>query len=253
MTTTLSVEAASRTHIGHVRRRNEDAFYQGQWLYAVADGLGGHVAGDIASTTAIDALKAYDHPVQPADLTDVLGKAINDADEALRRRIREEPELAGMGTTMVAILRSGSAAVLANVGDSRAYLMRNFRTQHSPMVQVSEDHTYRHLVADANEVPNLPEKLARFLDGRKDGRSPDLIALQLRPGDRILLCSDGLSSYVPQEIISAALNSPHNAGEIADGLIASALDRGGRDNVTVIVVNVEGPAQEPRVRAAQHS
>jgi protein phosphatase len=240
MTTNLGVEAASRTHIGHVRRRNEDAFYQGQWLYAVADGLGGHVAGDIASTTAIDALKPYDQPVQPADLTAILGRAINDADEALRRRIREAPELTGMGTTMVAILCSGNAAVLANIGDSRAYRMRNIRTHHSPMVQISEDHTYQHLVADANEVPNLPEKLARFLDGRQDGRSPDLTVLQLHRGERILLCSDGLSSYVPEDLIRTALNSPSSPAKTADALVAAALDHGGQDNVTVMVIDVEG-------------
>ena len=238
MTATLSVEAASRTHVGHVRRRNEDAFYQGQWLYAVADGLGGHIAGDIASTTAIDTLKAYDQPVAAADLTDVLGKAINDADEALRRKIREEPELAGMGTTMVAVLRSGNAAALANIGDSRAYLMSNFRGHHSPMVQISEDHTYRYLVAEANEVPNLPEKLARFLDGRKDGRSPDLAVLQLHPGERILLCSDGLSSYVPEELIRTTLNSPDSPSQIAEDLVESALGHGGRDNVTVVVIDI---------------
>src|SRR3954451_1538283 len=188
MTTVIGVEAASRTHVGHVRRRNEDAFYQGQWLYVVADGLGGHVAGDIASTTAIEALKPYDRQVPVAHLADVLGKGISDADEALRRRIREEPALAGMGTTVVALLRSGSSAVLANIRDSRAYLMRNYRAPHGTMTPITEDHTYQHLVADASEVPDLPEKLARFLDGRKDGRSPDLMALQLRSGDRILLC-----------------------------------------------------------------
>jgi serine/threonine protein phosphatase PrpC len=239
MTTTLSLTAAGRTHVGHVRRRNEDAFYQGEWLLAIADGLGGHVAGDIASTAAIDALKAYDRPVQPEDLADALGRAINDADKAIRRRIREEPELGGMGTTVVAILRSGDAAVLANIGDSRAYLMQRFKAHQSPMVQISEDHTYRHLVAEANEVPNLPEKLARFLDGRKDGRSPDLTVLQLHPGERILLCSDGLSSYVPEEQIRATLNSASSPAKVADDLVASALDHGGQDNVTVIIIDIE--------------
>jgi protein phosphatase len=238
MTATLIVEAASRTHVGHVRRRNEDALYQGKWLYAVADGLGGHVAGDIASTAAIEALRAYDSPVRREDLAEILGRAINDANEAIRREIRRKPELIGMGTTMVAILRSGDAAVVANIGDSRAYLMQNFKSRHSPMMQISEDHTYRHLVAEAYEVPNLPEKLARYLDGRKDGRSPDLTALQLHSGERILLCSDGLSSYVPEEIIRSILNSPTDTTQVARRLITSALDHGGDDNVTVIVIDV---------------
>ncbi|MCA2219527.1 PP2C family protein-serine/threonine phosphatase [Jidongwangia harbinensis] len=240
MTAALKFDAASRTHVGHVRRRNEDAFYQGEWLYVVADGLGGHVAGDIASTTAIDAVRPYDKQTPAEQLTDVLGKAINDADEAIRRRVRQEPELAGMGSTVVAILRSGDSAVLANIGDSRAYLMRNHEAPNSAMTQISEDHTYQHLVAQANEVPKLPEKLTRFLDGRKDGRSPDLVPLQLRSGDRLLLCSDGLSSYVPEELFKAILNTSSSPSRTADALIDAALKHGGRDNVTVCVIDVTG-------------
>ena len=116
--------------------------------------------------------------------------------------------------------------------------MRNLRAAHSPLVRVSEDHIYRHLVSDAGDVPNLPEKLARFLDGRTDGRSPDLTVLQLRPGDRLLLCSDGLSSYVPPDLIRSALNSADSPPHVADALIAAALDHGGHDNVTVMVIDI---------------
>ncbi|MEU4476309.1 protein phosphatase 2C domain-containing protein [Micromonospora sp. NPDC023888] len=238
MTVALTFEAASRTHQGLVRKRNEDSHSQGRFLYVVADGLGGHVAGDIASSTAIAAAKAYDRPVDPEDLADVLGRAINDASEALRRKVREDPKLAGMGTTFVALLRSGSHAVVANVGDSRAYLIRRRGSHDNAMVPITEDHTYEHLVAGAEEVPNLPEKLARFLDGRDDGRSADLTPLQLQPGDRVLLCSDGLSSYVPHEQIRVALDSDGTPGDIADQLVALALDLGGHDNVTVIVIDV---------------
>jgi protein phosphatase len=206
-------------------------------LYVVADGLGGHVAGDIASTTALEAMKPNDRQVPDKELADVLGRAISDADEAIRRRVRTEPELVGMATTMVAVLRSDKSAVLPNIGDSRAYVMRNRRT-NGMLTQLSEDHTYRHLVAEADAVPDLPEKLTRFLDGRKDGRSPDLTALKLSPGDRILLCSDGLSSYVPQEVIQAVLQASGSPAEVADDLIASALDQGGPDNVTVCVIDV---------------
>jgi serine/threonine protein phosphatase PrpC len=207
----------------------------------VGQGLAGPVAGD-QDAAAADAegglLESYDRLVPAADLADTLGRAINDVNNALRRRTREEPELAGMGTTAVAVLMSGDTAVLANVGDSRAYLMRDFRASHSPMVQVSEDHTYKHLVADAGEVPNLPEKLARFLDGRKDGRSPDLTMLRLRPGDRLLLCSDGLSSFVPHQLIRSALNSMDSPAQVVDTLVGSALDHGGRDNVTVMIIDI---------------
>src|SRR5688572_28894663 len=100
MTATLSVKTAGATHVGHVRQRNEDALYEGQWLFVVADGLGGHVAGDVASATAVTTMKAHDRLVDVADLADVLGKAISDASEALRRKIRDNPELDGMGTTV---------------------------------------------------------------------------------------------------------------------------------------------------------
>ncbi|MEU7588406.1 protein phosphatase 2C domain-containing protein [Micromonospora sp. NPDC049230] len=238
MTVARTVEAASRTHQGLVRKRNEDSHSQGQWLYVVADGLGGHVAGDIASSTAIAAMKAYDRPVDPEELAGFLGRAVSEASEALRRKIREDPKLAGMGTTLVALLRSGSHAVVANVGDSRAYLIRRHGSRDNVMVQISEDHTYEHLVAGAEEVPNLPQKLARFLDGRDDGRSADLTPLQLHPGDRFLLCSDGLSSYVPHEQIRAVLDSDDNPGDIADQLVALAIRQGGHDNVTVIIIDV---------------
>jgi serine/threonine protein phosphatase PrpC len=231
-----TLRVASGTHVGLVRRRNEDALYQGQWLFAVADGLGGHVAGDIASTTAIDAIKPYDRRVDPDDLAGSLGRAIRDANDALRRRIRDEPQQAGMGTTMVALLWSGDAAALANIGDSRAYLMRD---RHH-LVQISEDHTYQHLVAGAAAVPTLPEKITRFLDGRQDGRSADVTRHQLHAGDRILLCSDGLSSYVAHDVIENTLRAEDDPAQAVEVLVKVALDYGGRDNVTVLVIDVVG-------------
>lgn len=237
MTLTLSVEAAGRTHIGLVRRRNEDALYLGRHLFVVADGLGGHVAGDVASTTAIQTMQAYDERTDPEDLTATLGRAISEANTELRRKVAAQPQLAGMGTTVVAMLFSETAAVLSNVGDSRAYLLRRHDGHHET-TQITEDHTYEHLVADAASVPNLPGRLARFLDGRPDGRSPDLTPAHLRPGDRYLLCSDGLSSHVPHDLIHAALSSSNRPGDVAGQLVALALDHGGPDNVTVIVIDV---------------
>ncbi|WP_327584016.1 protein phosphatase 2C domain-containing protein [Nonomuraea sp. NBC_00507] len=229
----LTVEASACTHVGLVRHRNEDAVYAGQNLFAVADGLGGHAAGDIASTTAIDILKPYDRLHAPADLSALLGQAIYSANEALRHRIEREPDLAGMGTTLVAMLWSGTAAVVANIGDSRAYLLRG-----GNLTQISEDHTYGNLVADAADVPNLREKIARFLDGRADGRSPDLIQRTLCPGDRYLLCSDGLSGLVPNEVIENILLAHPTPKDAADDLLATANAHGGLDNITMIVIDV---------------
>jgi PPM family protein phosphatase len=233
----MTGQVASRTEVGLVRRRNEDALYVGTHLFAVADGLGGHVAGDMASQTAIDALAAYDRPVQPSDLQDHLGRAVAAADLAIRRRVSDEPGLAGMGTTLVALLRSGPAAVLANVGDSRAYLLPGGSTSGHRAVRITEDHTYQHVVSAAWRVPNLPEKLARFLDGRVDGRSPDLIRLSLNAGDRLLLCTDGLSSYVDDELIHLGLAQESADGAVAQ-LVQSAMDNGGPDNVTVLVLDI---------------
>jgi serine/threonine protein phosphatase PrpC len=231
---TVIVEAAGRTHIGLVRRRNEDSVYTGRSLFAVADGLGGHIAGDVASATVIDTLQHHDRQVDPADLATTLGRAVNEANAALRHRIDETPQLVGMGTTLVAMLWSQTTAVLANVGDSRAYQLRG----GSQIVQLTEDHTYGNLVADAAGVPELPARLSRFLDGRVDGRSPDLTVQHLPPGDRYLLCTDGLSTVVPSASIVDIMRSMDEPGEAADRLIASAIDRGGPDNITVIVADV---------------
>ena len=220
----IRLDAASRTHVGHVRRRNEDSLLQGQWLFAVADGLGGHVAGDVASATAIEAISGYDRPIRPEDLVGTVGRAIDDASAALRRRTREDPGLGGMGTTLVLMLYSpGGVAVVGNVGDSRAYLMRDAGSPQSRLLQVSEDHTYQHLVAHAAAVPNLPGRLARYLDGRSDGRSPDLTPLRLRPGDRILLCSDGLSSMVADETVAAVIESVGSLPSVSAAAAALAL------------------------------
>jgi serine/threonine protein phosphatase PrpC len=243
-TMTLTVDAAARTHIGLVRKRNEDALYAGRSLFAVADGLGGHVAGDTASTTAIEVLQSIDRRVDPEYLPLVLGRAVSATNEALRRKIADAPELAGMATTLIAMLCSGDAAVLANVGDSRAYRLRHTGSvpNESPhLTQITEDHTYGHLVADAATVPGLPDRLYRFLDGRPDGRSPDLTRLNLHPGDRFLLCSDGLSAVVPHELITATLIARSDPNETADRLIALAIDHGGPDNIAVIVLNVRAP------------
>jgi protein phosphatase len=238
MTLTLTVETSGRTHTGLVRRRNEDGLYVGRHLVAVADGLGGHVAGDVASSTVIDTVQAFDRPTAPGDLIGALGRAVGNANAALRRRIAAEPEVAGMGTTLVALTWSGTTAALAHVGDSRAYRLRDGRT-----VRLTEDHIYEHLVADAELMATLPARLSRYLDGRTDGRSADVTSHDLRAGDRYLLCSDGLSSFVSHDLIHSTLASYGSADEIADRLVGMALDAGGHDNVTVAVIQVrEEPA-----------
>jgi serine/threonine protein phosphatase PrpC len=233
----LTAEGA--TNVGLVRRRNEDALYVGTSLIAVADGLGGHVAGDVASSTAIEALKPYDQHTERNLLANTLARAVHSVNSALRARIVAEPTLAGMGTTLVATLWSGRTAALANLGDSRAYLLRTPSSGPTTTTQITEDHTYQHVVAEASIVPTLPERLARFLDGRVDGRSPDITVRTFDAGDRILLCSDGLSSYVPHDAIHEALSDRgRSPRETAERLVDLALEQGGPDNVTVAVIDV---------------
>lgn len=232
MTVTVGIEAAGRTHVGLVRRRNEDAFYVGEHLVAVADGMGGHVAGDVASTTAIEAIRGYDRHVSPAALATTLADAVDAANRALRLRINAEPEVRGMGTTLVAILWSGSTAAFASIGDSRMYRLRG-----GVLEQITDDHVYGRLVSGASRVPNLPERISRFLNGRVDGVSPDIAVRELLPGDRYLLCSDGLSSFVEHDRMMYALAVNWGLGRIADGLVQLALDNGAPDNVTAVVAS----------------
>ena len=228
----MTPRVAGWTEVGLVRRRNEDALYVGERLFAVADGLGGHVAGDVASTTAIEALTGYDRPVEAEDLAATLGQAVAAADLAIRRRVIEEPALAGMGTTLVAVRAAVRRRCGNNVGEFAATRRRRRAGSRRGTVRITEDHTYRHLVSAASRVPNLPDKLARFLDGRPDGRSPDwrLTPLTLHPGDRFLLCTDGLSSYVGDDLIHRALAEHEAADAVAGRLVQLALDSGAPDN-----------------------
>jgi protein phosphatase len=237
---TLTIDAAARTHVGLVRQRNEDSVYAGSALFAVADGLGGHIAGDVASATAIQALQPYDRPVAKTELPAALGRAISTANEALRSKVESDPELLGMGTTLVAMLCSDDgAAILANVGDSRAYLLRDTSYR-----QITEDHTFGNLVAEAAANPGMSERITRFLDGRAEGRSPDLTVWDLRPGDRFLLCSDGLSGVVPDDLVRETLLTTGAPADAADRLAALAIDHGGPDNVTVLVMDARDAPED---------
>lgn len=188
----------------------------------------------------IETLKPHDRHVDSADLPAAIGRAVRASNDAIGRRVEADAQLTGMGSTMVGLLWSGNTAVLANVGDSRAYLLRRDEPDRAGMRQVTEDHVYGHLVADATDVPNLPERLTHWLDGRPDGRSPDVTNWDLRPGDRFLLCSDGLSSFVPHGLIDKALRSSDGPQETADRLVALTLDHEAPDNVSVIVLDAHG-------------
>ncbi len=213
-----------------VREVNEDAAYAGQWLFAVADGLGGHVAGEVASATVIAALGSCDAETGAADLLEVLSRAVSRANNELHRQVENDPGLAGMGTTLTAMLWSGHTYALAHIGDSRAYLLRDARLR-----QLTEDHALNNLVAGARASPLLAPLMTRYLNGRPD-RSPDLRLGQALPGDRYLLCSDGLSAVVSDETMREVLESGEDLARIIEQLTGLANSAGGPDNITAIVV-----------------
>lgn len=228
----MTVKAVIGTHVGLRKKRNEDSHLHGEHLIAIADGMGGYVSGDVASQTVIGAIRPFDREVEPGQLTLALGQAVQAASLAMRQRITEEPAVAGMGTTLVAVMWSHGQFALANIGDSRAYQLRA-----GSLTQLTDDHVYGRLLSSAGKVPTLPERLSRFLDGRLDGRSPDLSPIDVRPGDRLLLCSDGLSSYVPHETVRAELIET-DAAVAVERLIGLTLEADAPDNVTVAVIDV---------------
>jgi protein phosphatase len=222
---------AAATSTGLVRVHNEDSAYVGHWLCAVADGMGGHVAGGVASTAVMDALHPFDVAVSsPTELTSILGRAVAAASERLAATIATDPSLAGMGSTLVAMLCIGTHVAVANIGDSRAYLVR-----HGALTQITEDHVMSKLVA--NPTPSqIGAFLVRYLDGRLD-RSPDLTRRTTMPGDRFLICSDGLSGVLEPSAIRDVLVSMTDADEAVTELIRLTHEAGAPDNVTAIVAD----------------
>jgi protein phosphatase len=220
--------------MGRVRKNNEDAAYAGRWLAAVADGLGGHVAGEIASATVIRAIRAHDIEVPAAALLDTMSRAVHAASEELHRLVDADPGLSGMGTTLTAMLWSGDHAAICQIGDSRAYMLRGGRLR-----QITEDHVMGKLVSGAAQLAPV---LTRYLDGRLD-RSPDLALRELRPGDRYLLCSDGLTNAVDPAGMREVLAHIEDADAAAERLISLANEGGGPDNITVAIIDVADPGE----------
>jgi protein phosphatase len=243
---------AARTDVGRARDRNEDSFYGGAHVFAVADGLGGHNAGDVASRLAIEPIIALDRrlgDVPPDQVSDTLTDAVIEANRAVYRKAQADAKVRGMGTTLTAVAIGDGSAYLAHVGDSRCYLLRG-----GAISQLSTDHT---LVARMVQEGKLSLEEAevhpqRSILTRALGAEPDVdvdsLYIELQTGDRLLLCSDGLSSVIGEERIREVLDT---AGELEAGcakLIDEANAHGGPDNITVIVVEVTGV--DGRVRAA---
>ncbi|KWX68163.1 serine/threonine protein phosphatase, partial [Mycobacterium sp. NAZ190054] len=234
---TLVLRYAARSDRGLVRANNEDSVYAGARLLALADGMGGHAAGEVASQLVIAALAHLDDDEPGGDLLSKLDAAVREGNSAIAAHVEADPELEGMGTTLTAILFAGNRLGLVHIGDSRGYLLRD-----GELTQITKDDTFVQTLVDegritAEEAHSHPQRslIMRALTGHEV--EPTLIMREARAGDRYLLCSDGLSDPVSHDTIAEALQI-EDVAESADRLIELALRGGGPDNVTVVVADV---------------
>jgi protein phosphatase len=254
----IALDYAARSDVGLVRSENQDSGYAGPHLLVVADGMGGHAGGDIASSIAIGTMVTLDGESHGGDdATDHLSRTIAAANAEIQSQVEQSPELQGMGTTVTALLRAGNKVALAHIGDSRAYLLRGGRFH-----QITHDHSFVQSLVDEGriteeEADNHPQRslVTRVLTG-SDGDEPDLMVREARPGDRFLLCSDGLSGFVARDTIEEVLSGGRPVGPTADRLVDLAMRAGAPDNVTVVVADIvdldtaSAPSTVPQVVGA---
>jgi serine/threonine protein phosphatase PrpC len=279
----VRVDVAAESDSGRVRPNNEDHFLVAQFdrtmrtLFTnvardvlpqkfaetaygmlVADGVGGHCAGEVASETAIvtlidlvlrtpDWIMRFDEE-RSQEVLDRMEKRLKGVNEVVTQRAMNEPELAGMATTMTVAASLGMDAVLAHVGDSRAYLMR-----HGKLVQLTHDHTMAQAMVDIGLLEpqqaathRLRHVLTNVIGGKGEPTRVELHYLGLQDGDQLLLCTDGLSDMVSDEAIAGVLAEPESAAEACRSLIELALDSGGKDNVTVALARYSLPDRDDR-------
>jgi serine/threonine protein phosphatase PrpC len=236
---TLALRYAVRSDVGLLREGNEDSAYAGPHLLAVADGMGGHAAGEVASAATITTMASLDNDHVGGDLAGALADAVATANMRLQELIIADPATEGMGTTLTAILWSDGHAALCHIGDSRAYLLRE-----GQFYQITHDHTLVQSLVDEgkiteDDVATHPHRslLLRALDGRTVAE-PDLSVHETMPGDRYLLCSDGLSGVVTEQTLHQTLRSVWDPDKAAIQLIELAIKGGGPDNITCIVADV---------------
>jgi serine/threonine protein phosphatase PrpC len=234
----LEIRYAALSDTGMVRRTNQDTAYAGSRLLAVADGFGG--GGAPASAAAIDAVKRLEAAgISAGNLLNALEDAVRQAQQAVQGVAAADPEPAHVGTTLTAMLWAGTQLALVHIGDSRAYLLRG-----GELLQITHDHTAVQTMLDEGritpeEAASHPQRalLARALTGA-DEATPDVRLHDARPGDRYLLCSDGLSTVVPAEILRQVLAADFSPEQTARELIDQANRRGGPDNVSCVVAHV---------------
>ena len=236
---TLVLRYAVRSDVGLLREGNEDSAYAGPRLLAVADGMGGHAAGEVASSLTIASMTKLDSEPPGGDMLAELAAAVAAANTRLQEMIIANPAVEGMGTTLTALFWSDGHAAVCHIGDSRGYLLRE-----GELYQITHDHTLVQSLVDegrisVDDVSTHPQRslLLRALDGRSVAE-PDLSVHDAQPGDRYLLCSDGLSGVVSDETLREAMATIEDPEAVTRQLIELALHGGGPDNITCIVADV---------------
>ncbi|WP_193787004.1 PP2C family protein-serine/threonine phosphatase [Leucobacter celer] len=246
----VKYDSAIGSHVGMVRSNNQDSGFAGAHLFLVADGMGGHAGGDVASAIAAKEMAALDVPPtsSPEATTNTLRTAILETNAKLRGTVKDRPELAGLGTTFTGFIPVGDRLALAHIGDSRLYLLRDNHLQ-----QITKDHTFVQRLVDSGKITEEEAKthprrsvLMRVLGDVDSSPQVDTDVLDTRPGDVWLLCSDGLCGYVEDHDIEKILRRRTSLQGAVDSLIDKSLAHGAPDNVTVVLVETElAPESDP--------
>lgn len=235
----MNVSVGAKTDVGRVRGGNEDSYLAEAPLFGVADGMGGHTGGEVASGTAVDVITRTSKEAPPADIDD-LATYVKRANEMIWQKAQEDPSLHGMGTTCTLLHITGSTVQIAHVGDSRAYLLRQ-----DELSQITEDHTLvERMVREGRisreDAPHHPQRsiITRAL-GVDAEVEVDTTTIEVQAGDRILVCSDGLSSMLDDPAIKRLLQGDGDAQVTAEELVEAANEAGGEDNITVVVLDFD--------------
>lgn len=242
----LRFEGAGVTDVGHVRDHNEDSAFLGPYVALVADGVGGSAAGEVASATVAYVVAGLARQRQGDEPASILVEAVELAGQALADGVAADEERTGMATTMTAVVTDGERCAMAHIGDSRLYLFRG-----GALTRVSHDHTFVQQLVDEGQLDDDSVRrhpwrniVLRSLNGtpaEELADRVDLLELSLSVGDRLLLCSDGLTDMVSDHRIAELLYVPDTQAAAA-GLVEAALEAGGSDNVTCLVFDlVDGP------------
>ncbi len=238
---TIQTRVAGVSDVGRIRKSNQDSGYTGYNLFFVADGMGGHAGGDIASALTTQSLAHIDENYHEASqASKALVNAMWSANSLLTQTVKDHAELAGMGTTVSALLFADTKAVIGHIGDSRIYLVRD-----SAVKQITTDHTFVQRLVDTGRITPAealthPRRsvLMRVLGDVEEFPEIDTQAIETKPGDRWMLCSDGLTGALPEDLMNGILLRETDPAEAADLLVGEAIEYGAPDNVTVVIVDV---------------